>query len=62
MKIVFLNLICCSPLYARVLALTNAHTGFDLRQEGQEHFTIIQYNVADQYTYVANLLMDKLYV
>ena len=38
------------PLYERVFAATNHHTGYNLSMEGQEDFTIIQYNVADQYT------------
>jgi len=38
------------PLFNRVLAITNSHTGLRLRPDGQEDFTIIQYNVADQYT------------
>jgi len=37
-------------LYQRVLALTNHHGKFNLKHDGQEDFTIIQYNVADQYT------------
>jgi hypothetical protein len=38
------------PLYQRVLALTNKHAGYKLSREGQEEFTIIQYNIDDQYT------------
>lgn len=38
------------PLYSRVLDITNSFTGYDLRPDGQEDFTIIQYNVEDQYT------------
>jgi prolyl 4-hydroxylase len=41
------------PLYAlyyRVFAMTNAHAGFDLKLDGQEDFTIIQYNPTDEYT------------
>lgn len=38
------------PLFNRVLAITNSHTGLRLKPDGQEDFTIIQYNVADQYT------------
>jgi hypothetical protein len=41
------------PLFQRVLEMTNQHTGFTLEPPGQEDFTIIQYNPADQYTYVA---------
>ena len=37
-------------LYQRLLNMTNAHTGFQLQRGGQEEFTIIQYNVDDQYT------------
>jgi len=37
-------------LYERVFHLTNHHAGFNLWIDGQEDFTIIQYNVADQYT------------
>jgi hypothetical protein len=40
------------PLFQRVLEMTNQHTGFNLEPPGQEDFTIIQYNPADQYTYV----------
>jgi hypothetical protein len=36
-------------LYYRVLNFTNAHTNYNLRPEGQEHFTVIQYNKADEY-------------
>ena len=39
-----------TALYDRVFALTNHHAGYDLRWEGQEGFTIIQYNPSDQYT------------
>jgi len=39
-------------LYQRVLNMTNAHTGLQLQRGGQEEFTIIQYNIDDQYTYV----------
>ena len=38
------------PLYQRVMSVTNHHAGMSLEPEGQEDFTIIQYNVADQYT------------
>ena len=37
-------------LYQRVLNMTNGHTGLQLDRGGQEEFTIIQYNVDDQYT------------
>ena len=39
-----------APLHQRVLQLTNAVTGYTLESEGQEGFTVIQYNVDDQYT------------
>jgi prolyl 4-hydroxylase len=35
--------------------MANHHTGYQLRPEGQESFTIIQYNVEDQYTYVIHI-------
>lgn len=38
------------PLYARVFQATNHHAKYNLSMDGQEDFTIIQYNVADQYT------------
>ena len=38
------------PLYQRVMSVTNHHAGMRLEPEGQEDFTIIQYNVDDQYT------------
>jgi len=38
------------PLFTRILQLTNAHTDYDLQPDGQEDFTIIQYNPSDQYT------------
>lgn len=34
----------------KVLAVTNSHAGHAMRVEGQEDFTIIQYNKDDQYT------------
>lgn len=37
-------------LYHRVLHLTNHYTGMRLQPEGQEDFTVIQYNIDDQYT------------
>jgi hypothetical protein len=37
-------------LYNRVFGLVNDHAGYSLTSEGQEDFTIIQYNVEDQYT------------
>lgn len=40
------------PLFKRVLELTNHHAGYSLEPQGQEEFTIIQYNPSDQYTYV----------
>lgn len=51
--IVFL-LLLGRPLYERVLGFVNGRTNFDLKAEGQEGFTIIQYNVDDEYTYVAD--------
>lgn len=39
-----------SSLYKRVLNITHLLTGYDIPTEGQEGFTIIQYNVGDQYT------------
>ena len=38
------------PLYERVLYVTNSHAGYNLRPEGQEDYTIIQYNTEDEYT------------
>jgi len=38
-----------SPLYQRVLALTNHHAKMNLHVDGQEAFTIIQYNKDDEY-------------
>lgn len=38
------------PLYNKIFAITNSHAGFELTPDGQEEFTIIQYNVDDQYT------------
>eukprot|EP00595_Chromulina_sp_UTEXLB2642_P002078 CAMPEP_0196764406 /NCGR_PEP_ID=MMETSP1095-20130614/6047_1 /TAXON_ID=96789 ORGANISM="Chromulina nebulosa, Strain UTEXLB2642" /NCGR_SAMPLE_ID=MMETSP1095 /ASSEMBLY_ACC=CAM_ASM_000446 /LENGTH=318 /DNA_ID=CAMNT_0042119883 /DNA_START=417 /DNA_END=1373 /DNA_ORIENTATION=+ len=38
------------PLFTRILQLTNAHTDYNLQPDGQEDFTIIQYNPSDQYT------------
>lgn len=40
------------PLYdlqGRLLQITNDHAGFNLTRDGQESFTIIQYNPGDQY-------------
>lgn len=37
-------------LYYRVFAMTNSHAGFELQMDGQEDFTIIQYNPTDEYT------------
>ena len=45
------------PLFQRVLAMTNHHTGMSLQAPGQEDFTIIQYNPDDQYTYALTLLL-----
>ena len=39
-----------SSLYNRILNITHLLTGYDLPREGQEGFTIIQYNIGDQYT------------
>lgn len=38
------------PLFKRILAITNHRTGYGLTEDGQEHFAIIQYNIADEYT------------
>lgn len=38
------------PLFNRVLSMTNQHTDYNLKPDGQEDFTIIQYGVDDQYT------------
>lgn len=40
------------PLYARALHMVNSHAEYALEPPGQESFTIIQYNPADQYTSV----------
>lgn len=37
-------------LYERVFEFTNKQTKYNLKYPGQEGFTIIQYNVDDQYT------------
>eukprot|EP01041_Mallomonas_annulata_P004235 gene4236-8428_t len=37
-------------LYTRILEFTNAYTNYGLTPDGQEGFTIIQYNVGDEYT------------
>jgi hypothetical protein len=37
-------------LYHRVLNFTNIHSDYDLHYEGQEYFTVIQYNAEDEYT------------
>jgi len=37
-------------LYYRVFAMTNSHAGFEMQLDGQEDFTIIQYNPSDEYT------------
>ena len=39
-------------LYQRLLNMTNLHAGLQLQRGDQEEFTIIQYNIDDQYTYV----------
>jgi hypothetical protein len=36
-------------LYQRVLNMTNTHTGFQLERAGQSGFSIIQYDISDQY-------------
>mmetsp|Transcript_2652 Transcript_2652/g.3626 ORF Transcript_2652/g.3626 Transcript_2652/m.3626 type:complete len:463 (+) Transcript_2652:61-1449(+) len=38
------------PLFNRVLDMVNYHAGYNLQPEGQEYFTIIQYNKDDEYT------------
>lgn len=38
------------PLYQRIIAVMNDRGGYDIRPEGQEGFTIIQYGVGDEYT------------
>jgi hypothetical protein len=38
------------PLYHRILNFTNVHSNFDLKVDGQEFFTIIQYGISDEYT------------
>lgn len=37
------------PLYNRILSFTNGYTGYNLQPEGQESFTILQYNPGDEY-------------
>eukprot|EP00604_Paraphysomonas_vestita_P004280 CAMPEP_0174825382 /NCGR_PEP_ID=MMETSP1107-20130205/42696_1 /TAXON_ID=36770 /ORGANISM="Paraphysomonas vestita, Strain GFlagA" /LENGTH=236 /DNA_ID=CAMNT_0016056921 /DNA_START=714 /DNA_END=1427 /DNA_ORIENTATION=- len=37
-------------LYHRILNFTNSHTNYNLKPEGQEFFTVIQYNKSDEYT------------
>ena len=37
------------PLKSKVLSITNEHSGYKLQGDGQEDFTIIQYNKADEY-------------
>jgi hypothetical protein len=42
-----------NPLWSlaqRILAIVNGHMGLELTSAGQEPFTIIQYNVGDEYT------------
>ena len=36
-------------LYQRILNFTNAHSTYDLRADGQEHLTVIQYAKGDEY-------------
>jgi len=38
------------PLFSRVLGVTNTVAGYHLTPEGQEDFTVIQYNPQDQYS------------
>ena len=38
------------PLFGRILDLTNNIAGYNLTPEGQEDFTVIQYNPQDQYS------------
>eukprot|EP01038_Epipyxis_sp_PR26KG_P006718 gene6718-9211_t len=38
------------PLYNRAMGMVNMHTHMSLTPQGQEEFTIIQYNPDDQYT------------
>lgn len=53
---------CDRNLYQRVFQFTNDHTGFDLDTPGQEDFTVIQYNVSDEYTYIALSTLTDWYV
>ena len=46
-----------SPLYARIMNFTNYYSGYGLQPEGQEDFTIIQYDVSDQYKYVRTYII-----
>jgi hypothetical protein len=39
-------------LQLRLFDFTNKKTGYNLSREGQEPFTVIQYNVGDEYTYI----------
>lgn len=52
MVIVFLFMIVYDgrSLYSRILNFTNIMNGYNLTNEGQEGFTIIQYNPGDEYT------------
>lgn len=46
------NLLCLSwtrPLYDRILHVVNHHAHYNLRPEGQEGFTVIQYGANDEY-------------
>lgn len=36
-------------LYSRIFEFTNTHTSYNMKYEGQEGFTIIQYNEGDEY-------------
>ena len=38
------------PLYDRAMSMVNMYAGYELEMDGQEDFTIIQYDVDDQYT------------
>jgi len=37
-------------LQQRILSIVNGHANYNLTYDGQEDFTIIQYNIDDQYT------------
>ena len=50
------NCITTRPLYNRVVEMVNYHAGMKIPVEGQEYFTIIQYNKDDEYTYVTTYI------